>query len=185
MKNTYCVKFVKTHELAQIPAPQRNGDVGYDVSCVEMVRLEPHAVTKVRTGLVFAHLAQEETRDDEFVVRTELDPWKKVRDVVGKPTPCAVFPQVTGRGGLASRGVFPVGGIVDSNFRGELMVLLANINPTPVFLKPGERCAQLVFQKVIAHTDHSEVRFEEVSEIVDVTERGASGFGSSDTKSTL
>jgi len=62
-------------------------------------------------------------------------------------------------------------GLIDSDYRGELKVLLVNTDPTEPFLvRRGERIAQLVVQAV----EH--VLFEEVDELDD-TDRGEGGFG--------
>jgi len=62
-------------------------------------------------------------------------------------------------------------GLIDSDYRGELKVLLVNTDPARSFLvKRGERIAQLVVQPV----EH--VLFEEVDELDD-TDRGDGGFG--------
>ncbi len=62
-------------------------------------------------------------------------------------------------------------GLIDSDYRGELKVLLVNTDPTEPFLvRRGERIAQLVVQAV----EH--VLFEEADELDD-TDRGEGGFG--------
>lgn len=62
-------------------------------------------------------------------------------------------------------------GLIDSDYRGELKVLLVNTDPTEAFeITRGERIAQLVIQAV-EHVD-----FVEVVEL-DETERGEGGFG--------
>ena len=60
-----------------------------------------------------------------------------------------------------------------SHYRGELKVALINLDPNNVFqVKPGDRIAQLVIQKV------EQVVWNVVSSL-DETERGKGGFGSS------
>lgn len=80
------------------------------------------------------------------------------------------------RSGLASRHgvtVLNTPGLVDSGYRGELKVCLVNLDPdTPFEITRGERIAQLVVQAV------TQVAFVEV-EVLDATERGDTGFGSS------
>ena len=62
-------------------------------------------------------------------------------------------------------------GLIDSDYRGELKVLLVNTDPSePFVVERGERIAQLVIQAV----EH--VGFVEVDELDD-TERGHGGFG--------
>ena len=64
-------------------------------------------------------------------------------------------------------------GLIDSHYRGELKVVAVNLDPTaPIKIERGERIAQLVVQKVPV------VQLVEVDEL-DVTDRGAGGFGSS------
>ncbi len=60
---------------------------------------------------------------------------------------------------------------VDSDYRGELQVILANFGAEPFVIRRGDRIAQLLVQKV------EPVRFSEVAELPP-TSRGAGGFGS-------
>ena len=62
-------------------------------------------------------------------------------------------------------------GTIDEDYRGELKTLLVNLSDTPFVIEPGERIAQLVVAK------HEHVEWEEV-EVLDETERGEGGFGS-------
>jgi dUTP pyrophosphatase len=62
-------------------------------------------------------------------------------------------------------------GTIDSDYRGEIRVILANLGSEPVTLERGERIAQLVFAPVARAT------FERVPELPD-SPRGAGGFGS-------
>lgn len=63
-------------------------------------------------------------------------------------------------------------GVIDSDYTGEIAVLLQNLDPhEPFTVKPGDRVAQLVFVPVY------QVELQEVDELSD-TERGAGGFGS-------
>ena len=62
-------------------------------------------------------------------------------------------------------------GTIDADYRGELKTLLVNLSDTPFVIEPGERIAQLVVAK------HEHVEWEEV-EVLDETERGEGGIGS-------
>jgi dUTP pyrophosphatase len=82
--------------------------------------------------------------------------------------------QVRPRSGLALRHGITVlnsPGTIDSDYRGELMVLLANLGAAPFAIARGERIAQLVVSRV------EQARLAEV-ESLSATPRGASGFGS-------
>jgi dUTP pyrophosphatase len=82
--------------------------------------------------------------------------------------------QVRMRSGLAyNKGlaVLNAPGTIDSDYRGEIQVIIANLGSEPVTLERGERIAQLVFAPV------SRARFEKVSELP-ATHRGEGGFGS-------
>ena len=82
------------------------------------------------------------------------------------------------RSGLAARhGVSIVNtpGTVDAGYRGEIKVLLVNLDPTePVELRRGERIAQLVVQRV------ERAAFVEVDALPD-SARGSGGYGSTGT----
>jgi dUTP pyrophosphatase len=80
------------------------------------------------------------------------------------------------RSGLAVKHgvtVLNTPGLIDSGYRGELKVCLINLDPTTPFeIERGERIAQLVVQAV------AQVDFVEIA-VLDDTERGETGFGSS------
>ena len=73
----------------------------------------------------------------------------------------------------AKRGLAPANkvGVVDSDYRGEVKVVLLNHSNQPQMLEPGERVAQLIITPVLTPA------YEEVEELSD-TSRGAGGFGS-------
>lgn len=82
--------------------------------------------------------------------------------------------QVRPRSGLAAKNgvtVLNTPGTIDSDYRGEIKVILVNLSNDDFVLKPGERIAQMVIAK------HEVVEWEEV-EVLDETERGEGGFGS-------
>ena len=82
------------------------------------------------------------------------------------------------RSGLAAkRGLAPANkvGVIDSDYRGELMVALHNHGDVPQTVEPGDRVAQFLIMPVV------QARFCEVDEL-DETDRGAGGFGSTGRK---
>jgi len=82
--------------------------------------------------------------------------------------------QVRPRSGLARKHgitVLNAPGTIDSDYTGEVMVLLVNLSREPFTITHGERIAQLVIAPVV------QAEVVEV-EALDETERGAGGFGS-------
>ena len=71
------------------------------------------------------------------------------------------------------RGLAPANkvGVIDSDYRGEIRVVLLNHSNQPQTVSPGERVAQMIITPVITPP------YEEVEELTD-TDRGAGGFGS-------
>lgn len=83
--------------------------------------------------------------------------------------------QIRPRSGLAAKnGIIVVNtpGTVDWGYRGELKTILLNTGTEPFTINPGDRIAQMVVCPIIRP------QIEQVEE-VNVSERGASGFGSS------
>jgi dUTP pyrophosphatase len=75
------------------------------------------------------------------------------------------------RSGLAVRhGIDTLAGVIDSDYRGEVKVVLVNHGPEPLAIAPGDRIAQLLVQPV------ARVSFTRAA--LAPTARGAGGFGS-------
>ncbi len=86
--------------------------------------------------------------------------------------------QVRPRSGLALKHGLTVlnsPGTIDSDYRGEVMVLLVNLSGDDFTVNDGERIAQMVIAR------HETARFETVSQLDD-TERGAGGYGHTGVK---
>ena len=130
-----------------MPARAHAGDAGHDLRSVEEVSLPPGGRTLVRTGISLA-------------------------------IPDGYAGLVLPRSGLAMRhGVAPVNtpGLIDSGYRGEVMVPLINHDPEVTFrVERGMRVAQLLFVRA------EDVTFAEVALLEAATDgRGERGFGSS------
>jgi dUTP pyrophosphatase len=128
-----------------LPSPASAGSAGVDLlaALAEPLVLAPGARAAVPTGVALA-------------------------------LPAGWEGQVRPRSGLALRhGVtlFNSPGTIDSDYRGEVKVILADLGAEPVTINRGERIAQLVVAPV------SRVAFERVASLPE-TLRGAGGFGS-------
>ena len=134
-------------EGAALPEYQTGGSAGMDLRSTGLVELAPMERKLVATG-----------------VRMEI--------------PEGYEGQVRPRSGLAIKdGVTIVNapGTIDSDYRGEIGVILINLSDKPVKLEQGGRIAQLVIVPV------TQVRLEQVEELGE-TERGEGGFGSTGVK---
>lgn len=82
--------------------------------------------------------------------------------------------QIRPRSGLSiKKGLSLVNspGTIDSDYRGEIGIIMVNLSPEPQTIAPGERIAQMVIAK------YEQVEWVAVEALSD-TERGAGGFGS-------
>ena len=137
---------VSLSEGATLPAYQTEGAAGMDLRCVESFSLGPLERRLVRTGLRIA-------------------------------IPDGFEAQVRPRSGLALRhGIAMVNspGTIDSDYRGEIGLILINLGSEAVEFNQGDRVGQLVFCPV------SRARLEVVDGL-DETARGSGGFGSTGT----
>ena len=126
-----------------LPAYATDDAAGLDVVAAEDVTLAPGGRHAVATGFAIA-------------------------------IPSGFEVQVRPRSGLAFKhgiSVLNTPGTIDSDYRGEVKVILANLGTEPFEVRRGERIAQLVPAPVLR------ARFDEVVDL-DETVRGAGGFGS-------
>lgn len=92
--------------------------------------------------------------------------------------PAGFEAQIRPRSGLAAKHgltVLNTPGTIDADYRGEIRVILVNLSKEPFTVNPGERIAQMVVAR------HETVEWVPV-EVLDETDRGAGGFGSTGTK---
>lgn len=151
VSRTINIKFKRMNDNAKIPHAVRDGDIGFDVYCSENVTIPAGTVKKMATGIQLA---------DMPIMDNDRN---------------RIFMKIEGRSGLASKGVFPVGGIIDPNYRGEIGVTLVNMGSEDAVFSVGDRIAQLVVYKV---STAGEVVMAESDKVTE-TNRGSAGFGSS------
>ena len=85
--------------------------------------------------------------------------------------PTGYFGKIEGRSGLALKGLTPLAGIIDADYRGEIKVIMRNCAEQGYRVQKGNRIAQLCILKC------PNVLFKESSQL-GTTERGCHGFGS-------
>ena len=142
------IKIKKLNENAKIPTRGSDYAAGYDLYAeipaeTKVVGVHPGETVKFRTGIAVA-------------------------------IPEGFFGAIYARSGLSTKkGLRPVNcvGVVDSDYRGEIIVSLHNDSSKVWSIENHDRIAQLVIQ------EFQPVEFEEVDEL-DTTDRGKDGFGS-------
>jgi dUTP pyrophosphatase len=137
------LKIKKLNESAIIPAYQSKEAAGFDLHSIEDTVIKPNQRKLIGTGLAF-----------------EIEKGFEV--------------QIRPRSGLAYKHGITVlnsPGTIDSDYRGEIKVLLINLGDEEFEIKKGERIAQAVVAPVI------QAEIVEVDELSS-TERGSGGFGS-------
>jgi dUTP pyrophosphatase len=137
------VKFTKLHPDAKPPMYQTDQSVGADLTSVEDVDIEPGQFRLVKTGIA-----------------VEL--------------PRAIEMQIRPRSGLAFKHgvtVLNAPGTIDSDYRGEVGVLLINHGTDTFRVCKGDRIAQAVLAKAIL------MNYKYAKELSS-TARGEGGFGS-------
>ena len=94
---------------------------------------------------------------------------------VSMAIPVGYYGRIAPRSGLSVKtGLIVNAGVIDSDYRGIIKVLLQTQNNDPVEIKCGERIAQIIFEKIGVFTL---VKVESL----DNTVRGGGGFGSTGT----
>lgn len=143
------IRVKKINEKAILPAYGSESAAGADLyACMEEpVTIAPHETVMIKTGLAM-----------------EL--------------PAGYAGLIYPRSGMAfKRGLAPANkvGVIDPDYRGELMVAMHNHSEIPASIEPEERIAQLVITPFLT------ADFEETDELSD-TVRGSGGFGSTGYK---
>lgn len=101
----------------------------------------------------------------------------KLSTGIGVAIPRGHYGRVAPRSGLGFKGIHPLGGVIDPDYRGEVMVMLVNLSLDTVVIEDGERIAQLILERC------STLEIEECDLAdIDETTRGTSGFGSTGRK---
>ena len=133
---------VKVDGPGSVPEYATEGAAGADLRAATDVVLEPGARAAVPTG-----------------VRLEI--------------PAGHVGLIWPRSGLAVRhGIDTLAGVIDSDYRGEVAVVLVNHGEATVRIEKNDRIAQILFQKV----ERASLR---TGAALEATTRGAGGFGSS------
>lgn len=139
---TLQVKIRRLRPDVQLPAYATSGSAGMDLRAAEPARLAPGDIVAVPTGLA-----------------VEI--------------PEGYEAQIRPRSGLALKRGLSIPnapGTIDSDYRGEIAVILINLGRAPIEIQRGDRIAQMIVAPVAS------VQWVESHDLTD-TKRGSGGFG--------
>lgn len=141
MDHSEPLKFKQLHNNAVLPTRGSAAAAGLDLHCVDAVSLLPHHRVLAHTGLAVS-------------------------------IPQGYYGRIAPRSGLAMKtGLDVLAGVIDADYRGEILCLLYNTGDEPIELPAGSKICQLILERIITP--------EAVwSDDLAVTGRGAGGFGS-------
>jgi len=136
------IKAKKLYPDAQLPQTMRKGDAAMDLYSYRDYKIEPDERVVVDSGIIMA---------------IPEGYWGNIRD----------------RGGLpVKHGIHTMSGVIDSNYRGEIKIVMINLGQETYTIKKGHRVCQIIIAK------YENIGIEEVGELDD-TNRGKDGFTSS------
>jgi dUTP pyrophosphatase len=135
------LEFMRLHPQAKLPTRGSQYSAGLDLYSIENLEIAARVRATVRTGLSVA-------------------------------IPRGFYGRVAPRSGLAVKhGLDVLAGVIDSDYRGEIICALINHGDEPLEIKAGMRIAQLIIESIETPTP---IWSEDLSE----TKRGSGGFGS-------
>lgn len=141
------VEVKKINDNAKIPEYAHPTDAGADIFAAEEITIEPRDTQMIRTGIQVA-------------------------------IPVGYEIQIRPRSGLSLKTGLRIAnapGTIDSDYRGEVAVIMTNIGQTARTIKVGDKIAQMVISEVPM------IKWVETDNLDD-TDRGEGGFGSTDKK---
>lgn len=132
----------------QIPFKKHFSDAGWDLKAAENAVIQPGEYVAIDTGIIVA-------------------------------VPEGYFGHILPRSGLALKnGIMTMAGVIDSEYRDTIKVLLYNAGKVPFEVKKGDRIAQLVVQKISLVAEPI-TKEKAIEKNLFKVERGEKGFGSS------
>jgi len=135
------------HELAKMPKKGSKDSAGYDLFSIEECVLSSMERKLFKIGLKLS-------------------------------IPVGYYGRIAPRSGLALKdGIDVLAGVIDSDYRGEVGVLLINLSTNPLTVKVGDKIAQIIFEQ------YKDADFNLV-ESLDSTVRDEGGFGHTDKVSS-
>jgi dUTP pyrophosphatase len=136
------LRFLKLHPDARLPARATSLSAGLDLCIIDSVQIDPRCRVSCQTGL-----------------SVEI--------------PQGYYGRVAPRSGLATKlGIDVLAGVIDSDYRGEIICVLVNHGDSLAKFKAGDKIAQLIIECISLPS-------AEWADSLSTTDRANGGFGSS------
>lgn len=148
------MKVKKLNERATIPTKAYPNDAGFDLY----------------------YCPQSENIESLHILRNGI---AKVNTSIAIEFPPNTYGLIADRSSMGAKGIKVMGGVIDNKYRGEIIVVLANVGGEShydkrdeIVIRPGDKIAQLLILPLL------DINIEETNEL-GTTERDSKGFGSS------
>ncbi len=139
------LKFKLLNKNAKVPAYSYEGDAGFDLFSIEKITLKPRDHKLVHIG-------------------------------IASEIPAGHYVSIRGKSSLAGKyGIDVLGGVIDSGYRGEWMIILSNIGKKAFKIEIGDKIAQGKLQSA------KQAKIKLAKNLSD-SSRGEKGFGSTGRK---
>lgn len=149
--------FKPLKNISKKPLKAHETDAGFDLYSTEEVILYPNKQTKLSTGVAVQAKFDDPEDAKKFLIELKIEGTS---------------------GNAAKLGIFPIGGVIDQEYTGEIGVILCNLGGDALKIEAGKKIAQLV-PHVIPRI--SKVIYLGENDEFETTERGSNGFGSTGT----
>lgn len=166
------IKVKKLHEDAIIPEYKTIGAAGFDLHITEDVTIPANKII-----IKSRPISYEDRYEEPSLSGLEFELSNDNHAVVGTglafEIPVGYEMEIRSRSGNVFKDikVFAYNGTIDSDYRGEVKILLTNLGKQDVTFKKGERVAQGILKRI------EQAHFVEAEELSE-TDRGTGGFGS-------
>jgi len=157
------LKVKKLHPDAKCPTVGHLGeDLAYDLFSLDSVHIDSWSVSRIGTGIAAVFDGPELSSPDPFgfgglIFQPPISKWGLL---------------IQDRSSMANLSLFTIGSVIDSGYRGEIKVMLANFTDEIVSFPAGSKIAQMIPIPVLTHRG-----MIEVAELP-ASSRQADGFGS-------
>lgn len=173
------MKYKRLDSRAKCPSKNRLSDAGYDLYALDDIVVPSQfkllwisignvikaIVSIIASGIPLNFKFPTDIFDVDHLTT-------KVPTGIALEIPFGSYGQINDRSGLGSKAIKVFGGVIDSEYRGDITVCLMNFAFRNYEVKAGDRVAQIIFKKYENHD------FEEATELSN-SERNEKGFGSS------